>query len=259
MGLQSVLRVIFPPACISCGGPVASDFGLCAACWQQTPFIGGLVCDKCGVPLPGEDEGRSEFCDDCMTIARPWDRGRAAFLYKDKGRDLVLSLKHADRLDLIRPAAEWLLRAAKPILQTGMIVTPTDGRTYSAIGSIQANNETSFTYQYTDNDPLNGLSYYRLRIVEDNVISYSHILVVNLSEKQPGMTIYPVPASSALTIRIKNSDLVNTEAQLLSSDGRLLQKIKLHGLQQNIHVGHLPAGVYYLKTVNGKAYKIVKQ
>ena len=134
-----------------------------------------------------------------------------------------------------------------------------DGRTYSAIGSIQANNETSFTYQYTDNDPLNGLSYYRLRIVEDNVISYSHILVVNLSEKQPGMTIYPVPASSALTIRIKNSDLVNTEAQLLSSDGRLLQKIKLHGLQQNIHVGHLPAGVYYLKTVNGKAYKIVKQ
>jgi hypothetical protein len=135
----------------------------------------------------------------------------------------------------------------------------TDGRVYTAIGSITANNELSFTYQFTDNDPINGLSYYRLKIVEDNVINYSNILVVNLSEKGNGMAIYPVPASSALTIRIKNSALVNTEAQLLNSEGRLLQKIKLHSFEQKIDIGHLPAGVYYLKTVNGKAYKIVKQ
>lgn len=124
MGLQSALRMIFPPACISCSRPVASDFGLCADCWQQTPFIAGLVCDKCGTPLPGEDEGRTEFCDDCLTIARPWNQGRAVFLYKDKGRDMVLALKHADRLDLIRPAAEWLFRTAKPILTPDMIVAP---------------------------------------------------------------------------------------------------------------------------------------
>lgn len=134
-----------------------------------------------------------------------------------------------------------------------------DGRNYSAIGSITANNETSFTYQYTDEDPVNGLSYYRLQIVEDNARNYSNILVVNLSEKEQGMVIYPVPVNSALTIRIKNTDLVNTEAQLLSADGRLLQKIKLQALQQDIQIGHLPAGVYYLKTVNGKAYKILKQ
>ena len=80
---------------------MASDFGLCPACWAATPFISGLVCDKCGAPLPGEDDGRPEFCDDCLTIARPWDRGRAVFVYKDKARDMVLSLKHADRLDLM--------------------------------------------------------------------------------------------------------------------------------------------------------------
>jgi len=123
-GLQSALAVIFPPACIGCGAPVASDFGLCARCWAETPFIGGLVCDKCGTPLPGEDEGRAEFCDDCLTIARPWDRGRAVFLYKDRGRAMVLALKHADRLDLIRPAGGWLARAAGPILAPGMIVVP---------------------------------------------------------------------------------------------------------------------------------------
>jgi ComF family protein len=123
-GLQSALHLIFPPACIGCGAQVASDFGLCGDCWRQTPFTGGLVCDKCGLPLAGEDEGRAEFCDDCLTLARPWARGRAALLYKDKARDLVLSLKHADRLDLARPCAAWLARAARPIVEPGMIVAP---------------------------------------------------------------------------------------------------------------------------------------
>jgi predicted amidophosphoribosyltransferase len=123
-GIQGALRLVFPPQCISCGEPTVSDFGLCGACWRETPFISGLVCDRCGTPLPGEDEGRAEFCDDCLTIARPWDRGRAALLYRDNGRKLVLALKHGDRLDLARPAGEWLMRAARPILTEEMLVAP---------------------------------------------------------------------------------------------------------------------------------------
>ena len=96
-----------------------SDFGLCGDCWRETPFIAGLVCDQCGVPLPGEDAGQRALCDDCMTIARPWDQGRAALLYRDNGRRLVLALKHGDRMDLARPAAAWMLQAARPILQPG--------------------------------------------------------------------------------------------------------------------------------------------
>ena len=123
-GLQGALGLMFPPQCISCGAPTASDFGLCAACWRETPFVTGLVCDRCGTPLPGEDEGRAEYCDDCLTIARPWNRGRAALLYKDNGRKIVLALKHGDRMDLARPAGEWLWRAARPILAPGMLVAP---------------------------------------------------------------------------------------------------------------------------------------
>lgn len=122
--MQSVLAVLFPPQCISCGEPAAEAFGLCGPCWRETPFIGGLVCDRCGTPLPGEDEGRVEHCDDCLVLARPWHRGRAALLYKDNGRKLVLALKHGDRLDLVRPATRWLLRAAAPILRPGMLVAP---------------------------------------------------------------------------------------------------------------------------------------
>lgn len=123
-GMQSALGLLFPPQCILCGETVLSDFGLCGACWRDTPFISGLVCDKCGTPLPGEGDGRPEYCDDCLTNPRPWDRGRSATIYKDNARKIVLALKHGDRLDLARPASEWLLRAVRPILTPGMLVAP---------------------------------------------------------------------------------------------------------------------------------------
>lgn len=124
MGLQAALQVIYPPQCLSCAAPVASDFGLCADCWRETPFIAGLACDQCGIPLPGGEAGEIAHCDDCIAIARPWDRGRAALVYRDNGRRLVLALKHGDRMDLARPAGGWMLKAARPILQPGMLVVP---------------------------------------------------------------------------------------------------------------------------------------
>jgi predicted amidophosphoribosyltransferase len=61
MGLQGALQLLYPPQCISCQAPVQSDFGLCADCWRETPFLSGLVCDQCGVSLPARmpKNGRS--------------------------------------------------------------------------------------------------------------------------------------------------------------------------------------------------------
>ena len=124
VAFQTVLRLIYPPRCTICGTQVESDFGLCGPCWRETPFISGLCCDACGVPLPGEAQGGVEFCDDCLTTARPWSRGRAAALYKDNGRKLVLALKHGDRHDVVRPAALWMVRAVQPLLHNQMLIVP---------------------------------------------------------------------------------------------------------------------------------------
>jgi len=134
-----------------------------------------------------------------------------------------------------------------------------DGIAYSAIGSVTANSENSFTYGHTDNDPLNGLNYYRLQIADDISISYSHVLAVNLSGKDNGIVVYPVPATGELTISVKNTSLLNTEVQMLNAEGQLVQKIKLHRMVQNLPVGHIPAGVYYLKTADGHSNRIIKQ
>lgn len=116
--------MIYPPQCLTCNAQVTEDFALCGTCWRETPFVSGLVCDLCGLPLPGEDLGTPVQCDDCLMIARPWVQGRAAMLYRDNARNLVLALKHGDRLDLARPAALWLARAVRPMIEPGMIAAP---------------------------------------------------------------------------------------------------------------------------------------
>lgn len=103
---------------------VESDFGLCGPCWRDTPFIAGTVCDACGIPLPGADDRHRLECDDCMERPRPWTQGRAALLYKDRARRMVLALKHGDRGETVRPAGLWMARAAKPLLRDGMLIAP---------------------------------------------------------------------------------------------------------------------------------------
>lgn len=124
MGLQALAHLLYPPQCLSCGARVQSDFALCAECWRDTPFITGTVCNQCGLPLPGGDAEEVALCDACLTESRPWSAARAALMYRDTGRGLVLKLKHADRIDLARPAGDWMHRAAAPILRPDMLAVP---------------------------------------------------------------------------------------------------------------------------------------
>ncbi|NNE52246.1 MAG: ComF family protein [Sulfitobacter sp.] len=118
------LNAIYPARCLSCGDVVESDFGLCGSCWRDTSFIGGAVCDACGTPLPGDDGDDIIFCDTCLETPRPWVRGRAALLYRETGRKLVLSLKHGDRQEIARPAGLWMARAVRNILDERALIAP---------------------------------------------------------------------------------------------------------------------------------------
>lgn len=121
--MQRLVHAVFPPECLSCRAPVATDAGLCGACWRETAFITGDVCDLCGVPLTGDVQS-GDRCDDCMAIARPWVQGRAALVYEDRGRALVLALKHADRHDIVRPAGAWIAKAIAPVIPDSVLVAP---------------------------------------------------------------------------------------------------------------------------------------
>ncbi len=122
--MQSALAVLYPAQCVGCGETIDDAHGLCGKCWSETPFITGHVCDKCGVPLPGESDGAADLCDDCMVLNRPWSRGRAALLYQGQGRHFVIGIKYYDRLDHVPAAAGWMARAIRPFLTSDLLVVP---------------------------------------------------------------------------------------------------------------------------------------
>ncbi len=119
-----LIRAVFPPQCIACGGLVSSDFGLCGACWRDTPFVTGPCCDSCGAPVAGAELADGLRCEDCHAASPPWSQGRAALLYRGTGRSLILALKHGDRLDLAAPMSVWLAKAARDLIRPDMVIAP---------------------------------------------------------------------------------------------------------------------------------------
>ena len=124
--MQRLLQAIYPDSCLSCGEVTGSAQALCPDCWRETRFITAPLCDSCGAPLPGEDEGDATAltCDDCLATARPWARGRSVLTYSGNGRRIVLALKGADRADIAGNVAPWLARAAAPLWEPGMLIAP---------------------------------------------------------------------------------------------------------------------------------------
>ncbi len=121
--MQGALTLLYPHQCIACAAMVEQRDALCGECWGTTRFVSGLICDACGAPLPGEEDG-DVLCDDCIASSRPWDKGRAALVYADTGRKLVLALKHGDRTELARAGAQWMRRAAGEILAPDTVIVP---------------------------------------------------------------------------------------------------------------------------------------
>ncbi len=59
-----------------------------------------------------------------MARPRAFSRARAACLYDEHSRELILKLKHADRPEIGALFARWLLRAASPLLAEVDVIAP---------------------------------------------------------------------------------------------------------------------------------------
>jgi ComF family protein len=104
-------------------GDTAQTAGLPAKQWSRIAFLEDPVCDGCGSPFEF-DPGPGVRCPACTARPRAFDRARAACLYDEASRDLILKLKHADRTDLAGLMARWLSRSARPLLADADVVVP---------------------------------------------------------------------------------------------------------------------------------------
>ena len=116
------LDLILPPLTLDGGAP-AQGAGLSPEAFTRISFLEAPVCDGCGAPFE-LDCGLGARCTTCVARPRAFARARAACLYDEGSRDLVLKLKHGDRPDLGGLFAGWMRRAGAELLADADALVP---------------------------------------------------------------------------------------------------------------------------------------
>lgn len=111
--IQPLVDLVLPPRCPGCGVLVADDLQFCATCWNSLRFISDPACTACGKPFA---QGRDAdlVCAECLANPPLHDGIKAAVLYDDLSRSIVLRLKHGGKIGLARLVAKHLERHLPP-------------------------------------------------------------------------------------------------------------------------------------------------
>ena len=120
---RRALDFILPPVCLRCRALVSDPQSLCAACWSELKFLAEPLCACCGLPFP-HALGEGVKCAACMQRPPTFDKARAALAYDDISRDLILPLKHADRLEAANIFGRWMSNAASELIAESDTLMP---------------------------------------------------------------------------------------------------------------------------------------
>jgi len=138
----------------------------------------------------------------------------------------------------------------------------TNGRDFTKVGEMAANRNAG--YSFTDNQPLNGVSFYRVRNVDlDGKFTYTSVVRLNLN-KSISLRAFPQPAVNILTVEHGS---VNSKGALTLStaDGRVVYQTEvLQDVNQTvINLSSYRSGLYIVRFDNGsgqvESIKVVKQ
>lgn len=103
----------------------AATPGLSAGAWSRVAFLEDPVCDGCGAGF--EMDGgpfAAARCAACLARPYAFARARAACLYDEASRGLILKFKHGDHQPFAPLFARWIARAASPLLDEADAVVP---------------------------------------------------------------------------------------------------------------------------------------
>lgn len=123
-------------------------------------------------------------------------------------------------------------------------------KNWRAIGEVKAagDSKTLKTYQFTHAEPLSGVNYYRLKMIDlDGSFAYSKVASLEFGEITPRSYAYPNPTSGL--IKLGQTDFSKIEkVELISSQGQVVHKaaqFPQDGLKLQVS-----KGFYFLKVSN---------
>ena len=135
-----------------------------------------------------------------------------------------------------------------------------DGKTFESIGLRQGagNSYTPRDYTFTDEQPLPGVNYYRLRQVDfDGKFEYHPVIAVLFrtdEDKAQGITLFPTVVNDQVNLALNEETTSNGNILISNLNGRVLLRTPFgRGMQQlTIPVNQLPKGQYILTVHAGR-------
>lgn len=118
-----LLDLALPPRCVGCGDRVDRTGLTCARCWSKLTFIAPPLCESCGAPF-AQAGPAGQKCPSCWAAPPGYDRARAALVYDEASRALILAFKHGDRLHGAPLFAGWAAQAGRDLLEDADLIAP---------------------------------------------------------------------------------------------------------------------------------------
>lgn len=124
--LEAGLDWLLPPLCPATGQDVDIHGAVAPEYWASLRFIRPPCCGQCALPFPHDIGGASGhlICAVCLDNPPRFARGRAALVYDEASRKLILRFKHGDQLQAVRTLVPWLLEAGGDVLPGADMIVP---------------------------------------------------------------------------------------------------------------------------------------
>jgi hypothetical protein len=126
-----------------------------------------------------------------------------------------------------------------------------DGNAWNEIGTVQAkgNSSTETEYSFTDENPLSGVNYYRLKMADlDNNNVYTQVIVVRAAIAS-NISFFPNPAHDYVNVTLEGNSATQVTVRLINQSGQVLQEKRIEsgsGTIVTFPLQQVPAGLYIL-------------
>jgi hypothetical protein len=132
-----------------------------------------------------------------------------------------------------------------------------DGIHYTVIGTVTAARNTINNYQFTDNALSKGVNFYRLKMKDaDGHFQYSPVRTVLYGGSDVAVQVYPNPVTKG--VLYINSAVNCSRIELSDASGKVIRAINVQGLQNQLPVTGITAGVYFVTVITDAGKKIEK-
>ncbi len=138
-----------------------------------------------------------------------------------------------------------------------LIERSADGLRFEPIGQVTGagTSTVQHDYTYTDEHPLKGLNFYRLKQVDvDGQFSYSPVVSVTFGQTG-GLRLSPQPVADQLQVSLEQATALDGQWQVYDFAGCLLQSgtLEAESTEFRVPTATLTQGAYVLRLVSGQS------